>query len=76
MTKTYDFSVFDIREHNYAFATMTPEQIEEKKKLLEEQQKSKLAATSNTPPPSPTTLSDTTKPARPVFKPKIKPPGL
>lgn len=71
MTKTYDFSVFDIREHNYAFAEMTADQITEKKKLLEEQQKTKAAQTS----PAASVSGETSKPARPVFKPKIKPPG-
>ncbi len=71
MTKTYDFSVFDIREHNYAFAEMSAEQISEKKKLLEEQQKTKAAQLVASPPAS----GETPKPARPVFKPKIKPPG-
>lgn len=74
MTKTYDFSVFDIREHNYAFADMTAEQISEKKKLLEEQQKSKAAQTTSTQTTS-TPTTEGSKPARPVFKPKIKPPG-
>lgn len=68
MTKTYDFSVFDIREHNYAFAEMTQEEIIEKKKILEEQQKVK--ASQATP-----TTGETSKTARPIFKPKIKPPG-
>jgi len=72
MTKSYDFSVFDIREHNYAFADMTPDQIEEKKKLFEEQQKAK-AAQVNTPAQS--SATEAPKSARPVFKPKIKPPG-
>lgn len=72
MTKTYDFSVFDIHEHNYAFAEMTPDQIAEKKKALEEQQKTKVAAQTTA---STTTSSEAPKPARPVFKPKIKPPG-
>lgn len=69
MTKTYDFSVFDIHEHNYAFAEMTPEQITEKKEILEAQQKSKAAQTTIAAP------TESSKPARPVFKPKIKPPG-
>lgn len=69
MTKTYDFSVFDIHEHNYAFAEMTVEQIAGKKKILEEQQKSKAAQTTVATP------TEGSKPARPVFKPKIKPPG-
>ena len=44
MTKVYDFSVFDIKEHNYVFGEMTPAQIEEKKNLWEENQKIKAAA--------------------------------
>lgn len=68
MTKTYDFSVFDIREHNYAFAEMSVDQIAGKKKELEEHQKAKA---SQTPPSS----GEPQKAARPVFKPKIKPPG-
>jgi hypothetical protein len=50
---------------------MSAEQISEKKKLLEEQQKTKAAQPVASPPAS----GETPKPARPVFKPKIKPPG-
>lgn len=71
MTKTYDFSVFDIREHNYAFAEMSIDQITEKKKNLEEHQKTKAAQPLTASPAS----GETSKSARPVFKPKIKPPG-
>jgi formate hydrogenlyase subunit 6/NADH:ubiquinone oxidoreductase subunit I len=74
MTKSYDFSVFDIREHNFEFADMTPEQIEEKKKLLEDHQKAKAAAQANAPVQSSASTSETPKPSKPVFKPKIKPP--
>jgi formate hydrogenlyase subunit 6/NADH:ubiquinone oxidoreductase subunit I len=70
MTKTYDFSVFDIREHNYAFAEMSEEKIIEKKKILEEHQKIKAAQ-----PVTPSAPGETSRHARPVFKPKIKPPG-
>lgn len=69
MTKTYDFSVFDIREHNYAFAEMSDEEIARKKQALEDHQKSKAA---QTPAPQ---HGEAPKTARPVFKPKIKPPG-
>lgn len=77
MTKVYDFSVTDIREHNYAFSEMTAEEIAEKKKQLEEYQQSKAtaaqqAATNEQKDPA-------AKPApaasKPVFKPRIKPPG-
>jgi formate hydrogenlyase subunit 6/NADH:ubiquinone oxidoreductase subunit I len=71
MTKVFDFSVADIREHNFAFAEMSEAEIAEKRKKLEEHQKNKIA---NQPAPSdkPTTGTPTGKP---VFKPKIKPPG-
>ena len=49
MTKTYDFSVFDIREHNYAFAEMSVADIADKKKALEEHRKRKAV---QTPPPT------------------------
>jgi formate hydrogenlyase subunit 6/NADH:ubiquinone oxidoreductase subunit I len=70
MTKTYDFSTFDIRDHNFEFADMTPKQIEEKKKEFEEHQKTKIASQ-----PQASTSTEAPKPARPVFKPKIKPPN-
>lgn len=76
MTKAYDFSVFDIREHNYAFSEMTESEIEAKKKLFEEHQKNKALA----PPPA-APASDAENAAapiakpKPVFKPKIKPPS-
>lgn len=71
MTKTYDFSVFDIRQHNFPFAEMSPEEIEEKKKLLEERQKAKPIAQ----PVVPAATTEAPKAAKPVFKPRIKPPG-
>lgn len=68
MTKTYDFSVFDIREHVYEFAEMTSHEIESKKAGWEEFQKSKSQPT----PPS--AAASVPVKAKPVFKPKIKPP--
>ncbi len=41
MTKTYDFSVFDIRDHSIPFGEMTQTQIEEKKNEWEIHQKNK-----------------------------------
>ena len=70
MTKEYDFSVFDLKEHNFVFGEMTPAEIEEKKRAWEEHQKTKVAAQ-----PTPTDSAGASpKPARPVFKPKITPP--
>ena len=79
MTKVYDFSVNDIREHNYVFGEMNESEIAEKKKILEEHQKAKAAAAQT--PDHPVSMeeskegSESPKPAKPVFKPKIKPPG-
>jgi formate hydrogenlyase subunit 6/NADH:ubiquinone oxidoreductase subunit I len=80
MTKVYDFSVFDMNEHNFAFAEMSGPEIEEKRKELEEFQKSKAAAKPAAPvqPVSAATETPAESPrpvAKPVFKPKIKPPG-
>lgn len=74
MTRVYDFSVTDIRDHQYAFAEMSPAEIEEKKKTLEEFQKAKIIST---PVSQDESKGDTSRPvsAKPVFKPKIKPPG-
>lgn len=74
MTKVYDFSVTDIREHNFAFAEMTDEEVADKRRQLEEHQKNKTAASTVRPE------GEEKKPAAPtapkaVFKPKIKPPG-
>lgn len=78
MTKVYDFSVFDIRDHVYTFAEMTDAEIAEKRALLEQSQKLKAQvaqpegkAAVEEPKPSGTPA----KPGKPVFKPKIKPPS-
>lgn len=93
MTKVYDFSVTDIREHNFVFGEMSEADIAEKKRLLEEHQKAKTAvpATPATEPalqatqpaqtasaPAPDEVKPNTeapKAAKPVFKPRIKPPS-
>lgn len=76
MTDDYDFSTFDVKEHNFPFSEMTPLEILEKKKALEEmqlarQKQQETAEASNTPPPA------ATGGAKPVFKPKmpVKPPS-
>lgn len=78
MTKVFDFSVNEIQDHTYAFAEMSPEQIAEKKSAFAAYQKSKTPETkpaavvqenpSAAPAPKPGV-------AKPVFRPKIKPPG-
>lgn len=74
MTKEYDFSVFDIREHNFGFADMTGSQIEEKKKVWDDFQKAKQEAVANQTPAETQTINSNPAP-KPVFKPKIKPPS-
>jgi formate hydrogenlyase subunit 6/NADH:ubiquinone oxidoreductase subunit I len=73
MTKEFDFSVFDIRQHNFEFADMSQPEIEAKKKAWDEFQKAKAAAL---PPPAPVSSNEATANTapKPVFKPKIKPP--
>jgi NADH-quinone oxidoreductase subunit I len=79
MTKAYDFSVFDITEHNYVFGEMSEQEIAEKKNEYEEYQKAKAA--SNVTARAVTTVANpeikpaTTAGNKPVFKPKIKPAG-
>ena len=82
MTKVFDFSVNEIEEHTFAFAEMSPAEIADKKSILEAHQKSKTAPTpsvapaQNVAPPQITPPADGAKPApKPVFRPKIKPPG-
>lgn len=73
MTKTYDYSEYDIRNMVYDFSDMTPEEIEQKKEEYEvhKAQKQRKSASSSTE-------SGTSKPAgaKPVMKtaaPKVKP---
>ena len=75
MTRVYDFSVTNIKEHNFAFAEMTQAEIDEKKRLLEDQQKAKAAPIATPPPTQSATEPEKPVAPRPVFKPKIKPPG-
>jgi formate hydrogenlyase subunit 6/NADH:ubiquinone oxidoreductase subunit I len=69
MTKVYDFSVADIREHIFPFAEMSAIEIAEKKSLLEQQQKAKAAAV------VPASNINPSPALKPSFKPKIKPGG-
>jgi NADH-quinone oxidoreductase subunit I len=36
MTSEYDFSVFEVKEHNFSFANLSAEEAEEKKRLYEQ----------------------------------------
>jgi formate hydrogenlyase subunit 6/NADH:ubiquinone oxidoreductase subunit I len=81
MTKKYDFSVFDIRDHNFVFGDMTEAQIKEKKENWEEHQRNKTAAAT---PPVVTATENNTESieaapavpgAKPVFRPRVMKPA-
>jgi hypothetical protein len=78
MTKVFDFSVSEIHDHIYAFAEMSEEEIKEKRNVFEAHQISKPTPA---PPASPSAENKPTTEApkpgvtKPVFRPKIKPPG-
>lgn len=74
MTKVFDFSVTDIREHTFEFAEMSEAEIAEKKRLLEEHQKARAERPQPAPTPSATAPAKPAGP-KPAFKPRIKPPG-
>lgn len=74
MTKTFDYSEFDIREMLYNFTNLTPEQAEEKKLLweqylLEKEEFKKNTEVQKTEPEA--VVAEVAK--RPAFKPKAKP---
>ncbi len=84
MTKSFDFSEYDVDDHNYSFATMTPLEILQKKQELEEfnhekQQSQTSPKTDITKPkvkvvrPVPKVKksdSSEEKPSKPKFKPR------
>jgi formate hydrogenlyase subunit 6/NADH:ubiquinone oxidoreductase subunit I len=80
MTKVFDFSVLDMKDHNFAFAEMSETEIAEKRMELEAFQKAKAEAKPLAPPSTPSSES-TPPPAapkpggKPIFRPKIKPSG-
>lgn len=64
MTRTYDFSVFDISKHNFSFAEMSMSEIEEKKVAWEVHNKNRQTEKATEPSVSTPKM---------MFKPKIKP---
>lgn len=73
MTKEYDFSVFNIAEHNFVFSDMTPKQIDEKKKVWEDHSNAKAQAKETVKNGEGDKKSTSLSGAKPVFKPKMKP---
>jgi formate hydrogenlyase subunit 6/NADH:ubiquinone oxidoreductase subunit I len=76
MTKVFDFSVTDIRDHTFVFAEMSQGAIAEKKDIFEAWQKSKTSSPNPAASGESKPSSGVASPAgsRPVFRPKIKPP--
>lgn len=72
MTKVYDFSEYDVVDHNYAFSNMTPLEILEKKKELEEytQQKTKKDASGTEKPAGTVRPKVSIKPKAAGYRPK------
>ncbi|MEM7549241.1 MAG: 4Fe-4S binding protein [Bacteroidota bacterium] len=73
MTKSYDFSVFDIKEHNYSFAEMSDEEIKDAKWKVVAQEKEKLEKKAAMPPIEKATDKPKTSVAKPgSFKPRVQ----
>ncbi|MEN9728967.1 MAG: hypothetical protein RLZ91_84 [Bacteroidota bacterium] len=74
MTSEYDFSVFDVKEHNFAFANLTAEEADEKRRLYEqfvaEKAAMKEVASQQSLVDSPESDGPTSKDQSPTSKPK------
>ncbi|MPR34247.1 4Fe-4S binding protein [Salmonirosea aquatica] len=79
MTRTFDYSEFDVRDMVYEYGNLTPAEADEKKQLLEQFQKEKealKAAAQAVPKPEPTAKPASPRPAfRPTKPPVAIPPG-
>ncbi|MFM7193484.1 MAG: 4Fe-4S binding protein [Bacteroidota bacterium] len=65
MTPEYDYSTFDLRDHNFAFATMTEAEILQRKAEWEQHLAAKAAAAANAASSTPATGAA----PKPVFRP-------
>lgn len=87
MTSEYDFSVFDVKDHNFSFANLTTEEADEKRKLYEQfvaekaamkvvaSQESLVASLEGNSPKSEGQTSNDPSPVskpKPAFKPSFK----
>lgn len=78
MTKDFDFTVYDMAQHNFPFANLSPQEAAVKQNEWDTFQQAKQAAAPASVPSQPE--SSESKPlipgtAKPVFKPRIKPPS-
>jgi len=69
MTKTFDYSEFDVREMVYAYGNLSPEEARQKRELLEQFQMEKAMAKGQAAKPA---VAATSAP-KPAFKPSLKP---
>lgn len=75
MTKVFDFSVTDMKEHTFVFGEMTLTEIAEKKRELEVHQNNKgTAQVQSISNEQNTENPEAVKTSNPVFRPKVKPP--
>lgn len=74
MTKAYDFSEYDVKDHTYAFAEMTPLEILEAKQKLEvaEKEKAEAKAKKEAEAAAQPAATQLARP-KPTFRPKVKP---
>ena len=79
MTKTFDFSEFDVREHTYEFGIMTNEEIRQRKSEWETHEKQKQASApsvSAKPMTAKPGITPKTAGSKPVIKPKMGKPMI
>ncbi|ODS77176.1 MAG: hypothetical protein ABS46_18425, partial [Cytophagaceae bacterium SCN 52-12] len=73
MTKTFDYSEFDVREMVYAYSNLTPEEAQKKRELLEQFQMEKAQGKARAAAPAEAPAAGTPAAAKPAFRPVMKP---
>jgi formate hydrogenlyase subunit 6/NADH:ubiquinone oxidoreductase subunit I len=78
MTSEYDFSVYEVKEHNFSFANLTAEEAAEKKKLYEQfvaekEEMKKAVSSPESPVASQASEVQSPEVKKPAFKPSFKP---
>lgn len=76
MTKTFDFSEYDVDDHTYEFANMSEEEVSEKKSVWEAFERDRSKKKSSTTSSAKASESKPkVKPGKPAFRPRVKPSG-
>ncbi|TDB69156.1 4Fe-4S binding protein [Arundinibacter roseus] len=73
MTRTFDYSEFDVRDMVYEFGNLTSAEAEEKKRLLDQFQKEKEALKVTQAAQKASVPTETAAAPRPAFRPGMKP---